>query len=178
MLKKKIHYIPALLTFVLMIISGMTASATDWFPFNTVNRRINLSGNAGYHFDSHVAAAGFGVTVNGFHITIGGVGSCKLPEGKEPSGKNTASAMVQLGYQIPIVKQFRVIPVVGTAAVGKIVYDLENQENRKPGDPEKTKLDMKYKFDAGVHFVFNYRALIFNAAITRYTVFGGIGVEF
>lgn len=178
MSKNRFNFLPAVLTAVILLVSGISASATDWFPFNTVNRRVNLSGNAGYHFDSHVAAAGFGVTVNGFHITIGGVGSCKLKEGQEPSGKNTASAMVQVGYQIPVVKQFRIIPVVGTAAVGKIVYDLENQAARKPGDPEKTKLDMKYHFDAGVHFVFNYRALIINAAITRYTVFGGIGVEF
>ncbi len=153
--------------------------AVEWWPFREVNREsINLSANAGYHFDSNVAVMGFGVTIYGAHITIGGVGTCKLPDGTGPTGKNTASAMVQFGYQLPVTRSFRIIPVVGTAAVGKIVYDMEDAHLRADDDPQKIRLDMSYRFDAGVHLVFNYRKLIVNAAITRYTVFGGIGVEF
>lgn len=159
--------------------AALCCGAVEWWPFRQVNHeRINLSANAGYHFDSDVAVMGFGATVYGVHITIGGVGTCKLPDGTKPTGKNTASAMVQLGYQLPVTRSFRIIPVVGTAAVGKIVYDMEDAHLRAADDPQKTRLDMSYRFDAGVHLVFNYRKLIVNAAITRYTVFGGIGVEF
>lgn len=167
------------LLLILLICSLAGAGATEWWPFREVNReRINISANAGYHFDSNVAVMGFGVTVYGVHITIGGVGTCKLPDGTRPGGKNTASAMVQLGYQLPVTRNFRVIPVVGTAAIGKIVYDMEDAHLRADDDPPKTRLKMSYRFDAGIHFVYNYRKLIVNAAITRYTVFGGIGVEF
>lgn len=167
-----------LLTLLLLAATAVTAAATEWFPFGEVNSKLNLSANAGWHIDSRVAAMGFGVTIKGFHLTVGGVGSCKLKEGAVPSGKNSASAMIQAGYQIPVVKAFRVIPVVGTAALGKIVYDREDEDLRAPGDPEKTRLEMKYRFDAGIHLVYNHRKLIVNAAVTRYTVFGGIGVEF
>lgn len=163
---------------LLCLIAVLQVSAAELWPFAEVNNKLDLSASAGYHFDSSVAVMGFGVTIKGIHLTIGGVGSCKLPDGTKPSGKNTASAMLQFGYQIPVIRQFRVIPVVGTAAIGKIVYDTEGQEFRSPDDPPKTRLDMKYRFDAGVHFVFNHKALIINAAITRYTVFGGIGIEF
>lgn len=165
---------------IILLLSGTAgAAATEWWPFREVNReRINVSANAGYHFDSNVAVMGFGATIYGVHITIGGVGTCRLPEGAEPSGKTTASAMVQFGYQLPVTRSFRVIPVVGTAAVGKIVYDMDDAHLRGDDDPPKTRLKMSYRFDAGVHFVFNYKKLIVNAAITRYTVFGGIGVEF
>ena len=166
-----------LLLTLTIIVCACGARAAELWPFAEVNNKLDLSVNAGYHLDSDVALMGFGVTIKGFHLTIGGVGSCKLPDGTKPSGKNTASAMLQAGYQIPVVKAFRVIPVVGFAAVGKIVYDPEG----KPlgdGVTDKTRLDMKYRFDAGAHFVFNYRRLIVNAAITRYTVFGGLGIEF
>lgn len=163
---------------LLILMAGPAARATEWWPFAEVNNKLDLSVNYGWHLDSHVGAMGFGVTIKGIHLTIGGVGSCKLPDGQKPSGRNTASAMIQAGYQIPVVRAFRIIPVVGTAAVGKIVYDTEGQENAKPGDDPKTRLDMRYRFDGGVHFVFNWRRLIVNAAITRYTAFGGIGIEF
>lgn len=166
----------------LMILMTLWATpalrGAELWPFAEVNNKLDLSANYGWHLDSHVGVMGFGVTIKGIHLTIGGVGSCKLPKGHTPSGRNTASAMIQAGYQIPVVKAFRIIPVVGTAAVGKIVYDTEGQENAKPGDDPKTRLSMRYRFDGGVHFVFNWRRLIVNAAITRYTAFGGIGVEF
>ncbi len=166
------------LVFLMCILGAPAAGAAELWPFAEVNNKLDLSVNGGWHLDSHVGVMGFGVTIKGIHLTIGGVGSCKLPDGRKPSGRNTASAMIQAGYQIPIVKAFRVIPVVGTAAVGKIVYDTEGQEARKPDEDEKTRLSMRYRFDAGVHFVFNWRKLIVNAAITRYTAFGGIGIEF
>lgn len=166
---------------VILFLSSLVAfeaRGAELWPFAEVNNRLDLSVNGGWHLDSRVGVMGFGVTIKGIHLTIGGVGSCKLPDGTKPSGRNTASAMVQVGYQIPVVKAFRVIPVVGTAAVGQVVYDTEGQENRKPDEKEKTRLDMRYRFDGGVQFVFNWRKLIVNAAITRYTAFGGVGIEF
>lgn len=169
-----------LISLISMIIlaGSFPARSAELWPFAEVNNKLDLSVNGGWHLDSHVGVMGFGVTIKGIHLTIGGVGSCKLPDGKKPSGRNTASAMVQVGYQIPVVKAFRIIPVVGTAAVGKIVYDTEGQEMRKPDEAPKTRLDMRYRFDGGVHMVFNWRKLIVKAAITRYTAFGGVGVEF
>lgn len=156
----------------------LSVRAAELFPFGEVNNKLNLSLNAGYHFNSNVGVMGFGVTIKGIHLTIGGVGNCKMKTEDVLKNKNTASAMIQLGYQIPIVKQFRVIPVVGTAAVGKVVFDNTDADKRSASDDPKTRLQMKYRFDAGVHFVYNYKKLIVNAAITRYTVFGGVGVEF
>ncbi len=173
------HYLMNMKSAVLtlfFVLSALAAAATDWFPFREVNgKRINLSVNGGYHFENHVAAMGFGVTIYGFHMTIGGVGDCRLKNGASLPDKNNASAMVQAGYQIPVVRAFRFIPVVGTAAAGRTVYDREKKS--EDGRPE-SRLKMNYRFDYGVHFVYNHRKLIVNAAITRYTVFGGVGIEF
>ena len=56
-----------------------------------------------------------------------------------------------------------------------LLYD-ETEISGMPGC--KTRLKLKYRFDYGIHFVFNHRALIVNAAVTRYTIFGGIGIQF
>lgn len=160
-------------------------SATEMWPFSEVNNKVNISVNGGWHFDSDVGVMAFGVTIKGFHLTIGGVGNCRWPKDIPLDNEDSASAILQFGYQIPVVKAFRVIPVVGTAALGKIAYKRDydgdnnaNEDKSDGGTSANTKLDMRYKFDYGAHFVFNYRKLVFNAAITRYIVFGGIGVEF
>ena len=73
---------------ITIMLCGLGAKSAELWPFSEVNNRLVLSVNGGYHFDSGVAVMGFGATIKGFHITIGGVGSCKLPDGVEPSGKN------------------------------------------------------------------------------------------
>lgn len=168
-----------LLVILCTLLAAVHINATDWLPIREVNnRRINLSLNGGWHIGSHVALMGFGATVYGAHITIGGVGNCKMAPEEVAKGRTTASAMIQAGYQIPIVKSFRVIPVLGTAATGKVVFDMTDAHLRKADEQQKTRLKMQYRFDYGVHLVYNYRKLIVNAAVTRYTLFAGVGIEF
>lgn len=50
-----------------------SAAATEWFPFNTVNHKWNISVNGGYSPSGRVAVYGLGATVRGFHLTIGGL---------------------------------------------------------------------------------------------------------
>lgn len=168
-----------LLVILCILLAAANLRGADWLPVREVNNnRINLSVNGGWHIRSHVALMGFGATVYGVHITIGGVGNCKMAPEEVVKGRTTASAMIQFGYQIPIVRAFRVIPVVGTAATGKVVFDMTDAHLRSADDDPKTRLKMQYHFDAGVHLVYNHRKLIVNAAVTRYTLFAGVGIEF
>lgn len=156
----------------------ISASATDWFPFSTVNRKWNISLNGGYSPTGRVGLIGLGATVRGFHLTIGGLGSTHENDVKVGTWNEEASWTIHAGYQIPIVKSFRVIPVVGVTGVGEAHtngWDWTVNDGQIYND---VSVDMKYKFDYGAHLVFNHRKLIVNLGVTRHTLLGGIGLEF
>lgn len=81
-----------------------SAAATDWFPFNTVNHKWNISVNGGYSPSGRVAVYGLGATVRGFHLTIGGFGSTHENDPRLDTWNEDASFMFQFGYQIPVIK--------------------------------------------------------------------------
>lgn len=161
-----------------------SAAATDWFPFNTVNHKWNISVNGGYSPSGRVAVYGLGATVRGFHLTIGGFGSTHENDPRLDTWNEDASFMFQFGYQIPVIKSLRVIPVIGVAGVGEVQTDGYDWKlsydafGNLTGIDNKVATSIKYKFDYGAHLVFNHRKLIVNLGVTRHSLFGGIGLEF
>ena len=164
-----------LLTTLLISIS---AFATDWFPFKEVNHKWNISLNGGYNHVGKVGLYGLGATVRGFHVMLGGTGSSHRNDMHVGVWKEKSSYLVHAGYQIPIVKSFRIIPVVGVAGVGEVVTNGYDYEFPNTTVENKVTSSLKYKFDYGAHLVFKHRKLIVNVGATRYTVLGGLGLEF
>lgn len=164
---------------LLMLLCALTTSAAGWCPFHEVNRKWNLSLNGGYSQSGHVPMYGIGVTVRGFHLTIGGLGSTHENDIEVGTWNEKSSCMIQFGYQIPIVMSVRVIPVIGIAGVGEVLTDGYDYDISQSGTVHnKVTNDLKYKFDYGARIVFNHRKLIINLAVSRYTLSGGIGLEF
>lgn len=86
--------------------------------------------------------------------------------------------MFHAGYQIPIVRSFRIIPVIGMAGVGEVTTDGSDYDFSGTTVNNKVSTNLKYKLDYGAHLVFRHRKLIVNVGATKYTVLGGLGLEF
>lgn len=160
-------------------IFAMLVNAKGIFPFKEVNSQWNISLNGGYNYSMKVGLYGFGLTIKGFHVTLGGTGSTHKNDEDVGVWSERASCILHAGYQIPITQAFRIIPVVGMAGAGTVKTDGYDWDVSDTGViHNKTTEDMSYRFDYGAHFVYSYKHLIVNLAISRYTVFGGVGMEF
>lgn len=169
-----------LLPFVIAIYVCLSANSKGLFPFREVNKKWNLSVNGGYNHNMEVGVYSFGLTIKGFHLTIGGSGSpSHKHDVRVDTWKEKSSSLIHAGFQIPITKSFRIIPVVGMAGAGDTITDGSDWEVSKNGTiNNKIIHDISYRFDYGAHLVYNHRKLIINLAASRYTVFAGIGLEF
>lgn len=166
----------AILSIVLAF--SLSAFATDWFPVSEVNHKWNISINGGYSPSGRVALYGFGITIRGFHLTLGSLGSTHEHDVNVGTWNEDASCTLQAGYQIPIVKSFRIIPVIGMTGVGETKTDGWNWSVNHGQINNRVSSDLKYRFDYGAHLVFKRRKLIINLGATRYTLLGGLGLEF
>lgn len=163
--------------FMLLMVQ-ISASAIDWFPFNNVNHKWNISFNGGYSPAGRVPLYGFGITVRGFHLTIGGLGSTHEHDVNVGTWNEDASCTLHLGYQVPIVKSFRIIPVIGITGIGEANTNGWDWSVDQGQINNEVSTDLIYKFDFGAHIVFKHRKLIINLGGTRYTLLGGLGLEF
>lgn len=165
---------------LLFISTAHEICAKKIFPFNEVNKKWNISINGGYNHSAKVGLYGFGLTIKGFHVTIGGTGSTHENDVNVGKWKEKSSAIIHAGYQIPITKVIRIIPVIGTSGAGEEITDGYDYNISHNGTiHNKTYNDIKYKFDFGAHLVLNpYKKLIVNLAGTKYTLYAGVGFEF
>ena len=164
--------------FLCLLAFSLSVTATDWFPFSDVNHKWNLSLNGGYSPSGRVPLYGLGVTVRGFHLTIGGLGSTHEHDVNVETWNEKASFTLQAGYQIPVVSSFRIIPVIGVIGIGEAHTDGWDWTVDNGQVNNKASSVIKYKFDYGAHMVFKHRKLIINLGATRYTLLGGLGLEF
>ncbi len=154
-------------------------SAKGVFPFSEVNSKWNISINGGYNHNVKLGVYGLGLTIKGYHLTIGGTGGTHENDVKVDKWKEKSTCVIHAGYQIPITKSLRIIPVVGMAGAGEIITDGADWDISQDGTiNNKETQDMVYKFDYGAHLVYNHRKLIINVAASRYTIFAGVGLEF
>lgn len=160
------------------MVCSMSAFSADWFPFHEVNHKWNLSINGGYNFEGKVGAYGFGLTIRGFNLILGGQTSTHKHDIEVGTWKESASAMGLLGYQIPITHTFRIIPVVGFSGIGEVITDGRDWEISGTHINNAISTDISYKFNYGANMVINHRSMIINFIATRYMVIGGIGLEF
>lgn len=163
---------------IIALLFYVSVFANEWFPFGDVNHKWNVSINGGYSPTGRVALYGIGCTIRGFHLTIGGLGSTHEHDINVDTWNEDASFMMQAGYQIPVIKSFRLIPVIGITGIGEAQTDGWDWSIQNDRVNNKVTMNLKYKFDYGIHAVFNHRKLIINFGVTRYTLLGGIGVEF
>ncbi len=172
-----------------LLLAAVNANA-QWFDFSNNNDRyeagLNL-GKAGYTTPYEGLTIGFNAVVWGVSLNI-------IKEGPQHRYDNTVSDTkwddyvafnLDLGYQIPVLSWFRIMPVVGYMQTNQGVTDAS--QLYWDGDDAGSSLYHPYKVTPGTreHY-FNYGAGIsiqpikwvsLTATYTRYAFYAGINLN-
>jgi hypothetical protein len=158
-------------------------SADNLFPFKEVNNKWNIGlmgAYAGYGKEITSGAFGISLTIKGVHANFMGLYPSHKDDVRVGEWSDKTCTLLHIGYQIPITRKVRIIPIIGYS---KIAYGTTNGwdwEVDGSGNIDNNYLEKKSisGFDYGGIVVFNWKKLIINVALTKYTMFGGIGLEF
>jgi len=146
--------------------------------FKAVNNKWNVSIGGGYIPDAKTGLVMLSTTLKGIHLTIGGLWAEHVSDVRVGKWEDKACFIFRAGYQLPIVKSVRLIPVVGVTGAGKALIDGYNYHVSSNGIHNDVDYDLNYKFDYGGHLVLNpHKGLIISLAATRYSLYGSIGFE-
>lgn len=152
------------------------------FPFAEVNKAWNISivgGYVGYSDPIKYGAAGLSATIKGFYIDFMAFSNAHGNDVRVGKWNDKTSLLCHAGYQIPVVKSFRIIPIIGYAYVTSGVTDGWDWSIGNNGINNKYHSDQSIsRFDYGGVMAFNYRRVLFSVGATRSILFGGVGIEF
>lgn len=150
-------------------------------PFGEVNKRFNISvigGYVGYHDPIHYGAVGASFTIFGFYIDAMGFPPLHGSDTRVDKWEDSRSFLCHVGYQIPISKAFRIIPIIGYSNISTGVTDGWDWSAGNSGVHNKYEADHSIsRFDYGGVIVFKYKKAVFNIGATRSCLYGGIGIE-
>lgn len=150
--------------------------------FETANGKwaIGFIGGALGVFDDKARGAfGLNITIKGVYADFLWKGSSHKSDVKVDKWKESSGTAVHIGYQLPITKGFRLIPVVGYYTLGSVTTDGYDWKVTNNGISNKTSNSIDFKgFDYGGVMVFNTKHVNFYAAGTRHTLYGGIAYQF
>ena len=91
-------------------------SAQGIFPFKEINSKWNvgmMGGFVGYGRDISYGAVGINLTVKGFYADFMGLPPSRENDMGIKRWSDKSSLLVHVGYQIPITKSIRLVPVIG-----------------------------------------------------------------
>lgn len=168
-------------TLTLILFTFLSFYCRAGLPFSEVNNAWNLSfigSYVGYNDPISYGAVGGSLTIKGFYIDIMGFSPIHNNDVRVDKWNDKSSFLCHFGYQIPIIKQLRLIPVVGYAHISQGITDGSNWTVGNNGISNKYhSLRSVSRFDYGGIIVLNYKRAIFNIGITRTCITGGIGLE-
>ena len=156
--------------------------AKKLFPFKEVNSKWNIGLQGGYiNFDETGSGmCGVSFTLKGIHVDLGGLGPGHKHDVNVGKWTSKVAYSIHIGYQIPIVNAFRIIPLIGYASTGKGYTDGYNYEISYGGTVtnDSSMTFDNQGFDYGAKFVINIKKFNINIAATRYVYYGGVALEF
>lgn len=171
--------------FLILIIMStvLEVSAKNVFPFKEVNNKWNLGvigGYVGYGKNISNGAVGISLTIKGFYADIMGWPSSHEHDMGVDKWSDKTSLVLHTGYQIPIVKSLRIIPIVGFSKVAYGTTDGSDYDISDSGTVHNKFSESKAisGLDFGGIVVINIKKLNINLALTKYTILGGIAMEF
>ncbi len=165
------------------------ASAIDWFPIKDTNSRHFsiglLGGSVGYGEDISSPAIGMSLSVWGVHFDLMGWPRAHGSDTGVKKWEDDRCVSTHLGYQIPVTKVFRVVPMVGyTKAETGTTDGKKWTYNSQSGINNSFRVDdSSGGFDYGAMLVFSIPVgskvrININLAGTRHALYGGGAVEF
>lgn len=171
------------LLLLVVILSMNDLLAKGFFPFNEVNKEWSIGiigGYVGYGRGISNGAVGVSLAIKGFYAGVMGWPSSHENDMGVGKWSDKTSAVVHIGYQIPIVKNLRFIPVIGYA---KIAYGTTDGSDYTISDSGVVHNKFSEKksvsgLDFGGVAVVNIKKVNINLAFTKYSILGGIALEF
>lgn len=151
---------------------------------------ISEVNNRHYEIGVQLGSVGIGrdLTLFGFGInaTIWGVYIDFLLNGAEHHSSkkvghwnDNQGVVLHIGYQLPITKHFRIIPMIGYGEVNEGVTDGYNYNIDENGVHNSYKATWRDKgVDVGASAVFHFGMLNIYATGSLWSVYGGLGIEF
>lgn len=141
---------------------------------------IGLAG-AYMHFPNDITrgAVGVNLTIKGFYIDVMGWPSSHKDDVEYKKWKESTSSLFHVGYQIPIIKTVRIIPIIGFAKASTTATDGTDYSVGSSGivDSQSSSTDAS-GFDAGSILCLNSKKVNFYIEVTQHLLGGGIGYQF
>jgi hypothetical protein len=174
------NYIKHLLCLLMILLAGQQMKAVDWFPVREVNSKFSFSigGGAVLYSGANSAAVGLSGTMWGAHLRIMGLWPAHSSDASVEKQDDKSCFAVHAGYQIPITKAIRIIPLIGYSRVSLGYTDGSNYTINNGIHNHFETTDKTDGLDYGGSLVFNHKMLVITASYTTHTAFGSIGVEF
>lgn len=166
---------------ILILFAVVSIYCRAAFPFSEVNNTWNISlvgGYVGYSDDINYGAIGVSVTIKGFYVDLMGFPAIHGDDVRVDKWDDKKSFLCHVGYQVPIIKSLRIIPVVGYSYISRGITDGWDWSAGGSGINNKYhSLQSISRFDYGGIVVLNYKRTVFSIGATRSCLFGGIGIE-
>lgn len=152
--------------------------------FKEVNKKTALGlggGVAGLTTNYFTGAFSFNFTIMGYHFDFCGMGSGEdhKHDVRVDKWSNDYYTSFHFGYQIPITRNFRFIPLVGFWVAG--VETTDGGDWTVSGGQIQNKTSSSRDaagFDYGAQLNFKIKKVLYYGNITRYSACVGIGFEF
>ena len=160
------------LLLLVVILSVNDLLAKVFFLFKEVNKEWSIGIIGGY--------VGVSLAIKGFYADVMGWPSSHENDMGVDKWSDKMTTVVHIGYQIPIVKNLRFIPVIGYA---KIAYGTTDGSDYTISDSGIVHNKFSEKksvsgLDFGGIAVINIKKVNINLAFTKYSILGGIALEF
>lgn len=171
---------------ILLLMLAVCASADAQLftkeAFKAANGKWSLGvsgGVVGLPDDSSQGAVGLNLTIKGFYLDVMGWPSSHDNDVRVDKWKEKTCNTVHFGYQIPITKAFRLIPVVGYFRVGHTTTDGYDWTVRNGTIHNATSSSNDVDgIDYGGVAVINIKRINIYGAYTRHCLYGGIAYQF
>lgn len=138
-----------------------------------------MGGGLGVFDDKAIGVFGLNLTVKGVYADFLGKWSSHKSDVRVGKWKESSGTAFHLGYQLPVTKTFRVIPVVGYYTLGNTTTDGYDWTVTSTGISNKTSTSVDTKgIDYGGVLVLNSKHVNFYAACTRHALYGGVAYQF
>ena len=138
-----------------------------------------LAGAHGVFDDKARGVFGLNLTIKGIYLDFLGKGSSHKSDVRVDKWKESSGTVFHLGYQIPLTRALRIIPIVGYYTLGKITTDGYDWKVTSSGISNKTYTSVDSRgVDYGGILVINIKHVNIYAAGTAHTLYGGVAYQF
>ncbi len=171
---------------LIMMFTFMSINTVNANNYKEIFKETNTKINFGFHFGGIGCSDDLGLqqilmstTIYGVYADFGGWPSSHGSDVRVDTWDDDKALTFHVGYQVPITKWLRVIPMVGYAYDATGTTDGYNWHTDSNGIHNKFNVDDQIKdFDYGGAVVFNMKHFNIQVTATRYSWYAGIGIEF